>query len=115
MQRHRGLRHTTLPPGSDRHRCLGHTGLSLTLNQELFPEIGRRASVPESLLVFCSSTSWSNRGDHASLSLLVSVRDVIGEVPGDCVQEISAPFLGAARLFTFFCRRLLCTVYIGAL
>lgn len=100
---------------------LGQTPLSgthrpfFTLNQELFPEMGSRTSAPESLLVFCSSMSWSNTGNHASLSLLVSVRDLIDEVPGDCVQEISALFLDTVRLFKFFCKQLLCTVYIEAL
>lgn len=85
-----------------------------TLNQELFPEIGGKASVPESLFVFCSSTSCSNAGNHASLNLCLSVRDCICEVPGDYMQEISAMFLDTVRLLKFFCKNLLCTVYIGA-
>lgn len=81
---------------------------------EAFPEMGGRASVPESLFVFCSSTSCSNVGNHASLNLCLSVRDRIYEVPGDCMQEISALFLDTVRLLKFFCKNLLCTVYIGA-
>lgn len=70
--------------------------------------------MPESLFVFCSSTSWSNVGNHALLNLCLSVRDHVYEAPGDCVQEISALFLDTVRLLKFFCKHLLCTVYIGA-
>jgi len=77
--------------------------------------MGKRASVPESLLVFCNSASWSSTGDHASLDLLVSARGLIDKVPRVSIQEISAPFLDIARLFKFFCKCLPCTVYIRTL
>lgn len=71
--------------------------------------------MPESLLVFCSSVRWCNTGDHVSLILLVSARDHTDDVPGDCLQEISAQFLDTVRLLKFFRKYFLYTVYIGAL
>lgn len=66
--------------------------------------------MPESLLVFCNSVSWCNTGHHVSLILLVSARDHIDEVPGDCLQEISAQ-LYTMRLLKFVCKYFFCTQF----